>query len=348
MSDMQKLQENLLNAFPEAALLLSRGHVAAANQAVRHLLPRLEDGGEVPPELERLPEENGGLVTVGGSAWRVQMTQTQWGRLIVLLPAVQTAVTAAQLDGSLRQMRTYLAQMQLAAEDIPLSSRGMFWKSYHQMFRLMDNLDLLRQLGQPGGAALQLAALDLTALCRRAVQSCTWLLERAGVKLAYDSPPAALLAPGDVALLERVLLELIANGARWTGQGTLKLSLRRLGTRGVVTVTPGHGLPRQRLDELLRRESGYGVPRPGTGAGIGIPLAETIVKLHGGSLLMNTGEDGIPVAVLALPTGPMPTRVTVRTPRVQRSGGLSAPLVALADILPAESFCPEEEANLST
>ena len=224
----------------------------------------------------------------------------------------------------------------------------MFWKSYHQMFRLMDNLDLLRQLGQPGGAALQLAALDLTALCRRAVQSCTWLLERAGVKLAYDSPPAALLAPGDVALLERVLLELIANGARWTGQGTLKLSLRRLGTRGVVTVTPGRGLPRQRLDELLRRESGYGIPRPGTGAGIGIPLAETIVKLHRGSLLMNTGEDGIPVAVLALPTGPMPTRVTVRTPKVQRSGGLSAPLVALADILPAESFCPEEEANLST
>ena len=55
-----------------------------------------------------------------------------------------------------------------------------------------------------------------------------------------------------------------------------------------------------------------------------------------------------PVAVLALPTGPMPTRVTVRTPKVQRSGGLSAPLVALADILPAESFCPEEEANLST
>ena len=54
MSDMQKLQENLLNAFPEAALLLSRGHVAAANQAARHLLPRLEDGGEVPPELERL------------------------------------------------------------------------------------------------------------------------------------------------------------------------------------------------------------------------------------------------------------------------------------------------------
>ena len=58
-------------------------------------------------------------------------------------------------------------------------------------------------------------------------------------------------------------------------------------------------------------------------------------------------EDGIPAAVLALPTGPMPTRVTVRTPNVQRSGGLSAPLVALADILPAESFC-QEEADLST
>ena len=340
MSDMQKLQENLLNAFPEAALLLSRGHVAAANQAARHLLPRLEDGGEVPPELERLPEEKGGLVTVGGSAWRVQMTQTQWGRLIVLLPAVQTAVTATQMDGALRQMRTYLAQMQLAAEDIPLSSRGMFWKSYHQMFRLMDNLDLLRQLGQPGGAALQLAALDLTALCRRAVQSCTWLLERAGVKLAYDSPPAALLVPGDWTLLERVLLELIANGARWTGQGTLKLSLRRLGTRAVVTVAPGSAPPPQQLDALLGRESDYGVPRPGSGAGLGMPLAGIIARLHGGSLMVNSSEAGVPAAILALPTGPMPTRVTVRTPRLQRDGGLSVPLVALADVLPARHFVP--------
>ena len=348
MSDMQELQESLLNAFPEAALLLCRGRVAAANQAVRRLLSQLEAGGEIPPELDRPAAEDGALVTLGGAAWRVQTTQTRWGRLVVLFPAAHTIVTAHQLDGALRQMRTYLAQMQLAAADIPLSQRGMFWKSYHQMFRLMDNLDLLRQLDQPSGADLQLTALDLTGLCRRVVESCTWLLERAGVKLTYDSPPAALLVPGDGALLERVLLELIANGARWTGQGTLSLSLRRMGARGVVTVTPGHGLPRQRLDELLCRESGYGIPRPGTGAGIGIPLAELIVKLHGGSLLLNAGEGGIPVAVLALPTGPMPTRVTVRTPKVQRGGGLSAPLVALADILPAESFCPEEEVNLST
>ena len=36
----------------------------------------------------------------------------------------------------------------------------------------------------------------------------------------------------------------------------------------------------------------------------------------------------------------MPTRVTVRTPRLQRDGGLSVPLVALADVLPARHFVP--------
>ena len=258
----------------------------------------------------------------------------------MLIPAPQPALTDPQLDGALRQMRTYLAQMQLAAADIPPASQGMFWKSYYQLFRLTDNLDLLRQLGQPGTRDFHPAAMDLAALCRKVVDGCAGLLGAEGVVLTYHSALSSLLIPGDSGLLEHVLLELIANGARWTGRGPLTLSLRRLGTRAVVTVAPGSAPPPQQLDALLGRESDYGVPRPGSGAGLGMPLAGIIARLHGGSLMVNSSEAGVPAAILALPTGPMPTRVTVRTPRLQRDGGLSVPLVALADVLPARHFVP--------
>lgn len=62
------------------------------------------------------------------------------------------------------------------------------------------------------------------------------------------------------------------------------------------------------------------------GGRIGDALAGIIARLHGGSLMVNSSEAGVPAAILALPTGPMPTRVTVRTPRLQRDGGLSVPL----------------------
>ena len=340
MSDVQELRESFLNAFPAAALLLWQDRIVAVNGAVRRRLPQLEPGEPIPPELLALSGEGGGLVTLGGAAWRVQLTETKWGRLAVLIPAPQPALTDPQLDGALRQMRTYLAQMQLAAADIPPASQGMFWKSYYQLFRLTDNLDLLRQLGQPGTRDFHPAAMDLAALCRKVVDGCAGLLGAEGVVLTYHSALSSLLIPGDSGLLEHVLLELIANGARWTGRGPLTLSLRRLGTRAVVTVAPGSAPPPQQLDALLGRESDYGVPRPGSGAGLGMPLAGIIARLHGGSLMVNSSEAGVPAAILALPTGPMPTRVTVRTPRLQRDGGLSVPLVALADVLPARHVVP--------
>lgn len=161
MSDVQELRESFLNAFPAAALLLWQDRIVAVNGAVRRRLPQLEPGEPIPPELLALSGEGGGLVTLGGAAWRVQLTETKWGRLAVLISAPQPALTDPQLDGALRQMRTYLAQMQLAAADIPPASQGMFWKSYYQLFRLTDNLDLLRQLGQPGTRDFHPAAMDL-------------------------------------------------------------------------------------------------------------------------------------------------------------------------------------------
>ena len=80
MSDVQELRESFLNAFPAAALLLWQDRIVAINGAVRRRLPQLEPGEPIPPELLALSGEGGGLVTLGGAAWRVQLTETKWGR----------------------------------------------------------------------------------------------------------------------------------------------------------------------------------------------------------------------------------------------------------------------------
>ena len=71
MSDVQELRESFLNAFPAAALLLWQDRIVAVNGAVRRRLPQLEPGEPIPPELLALSGEGGGLVTLGGAAWRV-------------------------------------------------------------------------------------------------------------------------------------------------------------------------------------------------------------------------------------------------------------------------------------
>lgn len=137
----------------------------------------------------------------------------------MLIPAPQPALTDPQLDGALRQMRTYLAQMAAGGGGYPPGLSGDV---------LEELLSALPPDGQPGPAPpagpartrdFHPAAMDLAALCRKVVDGCAGLLGAEGVVLTYHSALSSLLIPGDSGLLEHVLLELIANGARWTGRG---------------------------------------------------------------------------------------------------------------------------------
>lgn len=78
------------------------------------------------------------------------------------------------------------------------------------------------------------------------------------------------------------------------------------------------------------------IPAPDGGAGLGLSAAETIVRLHGGALMISTGE-GAPRVYLTLPIAErVGEGVTLRTPKPERNAGMNPYLIALSDILPGE------------
>lgn len=332
--------QSLLNAFPEGVVHVRAGLVLAANDKARQHLPQLTLGEPLPVDL-RFPEqgetEKGAFVS-GGVSYTYSCKTGGEDHILLFRPDARIGLEGWQLDGALRQLRELLGDVLAeAGSAVPNGeTSAAFNKTFHRLFRLIGNLEFMQQLTEEGGVPFHPTTVDLDGLCRETVRLAGDLLREAGVALEYICRTQRLLISGDAQLLNKMLLGLISNAARAAEKVTV--TLRRRGDQALIAVSDGGPVPdRQQLNVLLQGGPGEGIPLPGQGAGLGLPIARHIVRLHGGTLLPSGGKSASGVLV-SLPAGSQETRVLVRTPPVQRDGGLDPVLVELSDVLPASVF----------
>jgi len=335
-----------LEALPDAAAFIDGTRVADANALARHYLPQLEPGAALPAFLLPLTQPEAmrqGTFTVGSTRYAFRLSPGPEGMtLLSFHPAPQAALTDTQLDGVLRQIRTFMSDFMVEAECGLPEAMPAFRKSIHRMFRMVENLDLLRLTGAQEGAPFRPVTMDLAGLCRQICDQAAPLLAEREITLEYHSDLISLLLPGDPALLQRLVLELIANAAQAAGKGTIQLRLRRQGDRAVLVLGHSGNLPSQRqISAMLQQDSDHLLPMAGSGAGLGLAVVRHIADLHKGSLLVEWSQ-GAPTTILTLPTGPLAAHTGVQSPNLQRDGGMSPLLVALSDVLPVHLFADDD------
>lgn len=341
---MSDLIQSLLDAFPESAVLVREGFVTASNEKARQYLPQLVPGAPL-PDCIVLPEEGEsgtGVFTAGSALYSYSCKSGPEGWMLSFRPSPPQAVLKNwQLEGALGQLRGLLGDILTEAGTAPGGTSADFNKTFHRLFRLINNLELMHLASGEEGVPFRPVTMDLAGLCRDVARDAGSLLRESGIALEFRSRESGLLVPGDPELLRKLLLDLISNAARAAGEGRIDMTLRRNGSWAVVSVSNVGAAPSQRqLDALLREDRTETLPLPGQGAGLGLPIARHITALHRGKLLVQGGEHTLGVLV-SLPTGPLDGRSSVRTPTVQRDGGLDPVLTELSDVLPSRLFILE-------
>lgn len=127
------------------------------------------------------------------------------------------------------------------------------------------------------------------------------------ITVAPKTPESVLLVPMDPVLIEQVLINLLENSARHGAATEITVSLERMGSVAVFTVTDnGTGIVREKLPHLFDG-IGFQPERNAPGGrsqmGIGLSVCMSIVKAHGGSMSARNIDNGTEVS-FSLPLSP--------------------------------------------
>lgn len=140
---------------------------------------------------------------------------------------------------------------------------------------------------------------DLASVFRSAI-------EKAGLRLIVDCPPAPAPVYVDREMWEKIVLNLLSNAFKFTFEGEIEVALRWTEDRMVLKVRDtGTGIPQGELPHLFERFHRVKGARARTheGSGIGLALVQELVRLHGGTIGAESEVDRGTTFTVTIPTG---------------------------------------------
>jgi len=203
----------------------------------------------------------------------------------------------------------------LERADLPAPLRAQLDVAHRNSLRLLKLVNSLLDFAriEAGRAKACFEPVDLGALTEDLASNFRSAMERAG--LAFDVACPSLQAPVNVdrEMWEKIVLNLLSNAFKFTLEGRVGIRLRRDGQHALLEVTDsGCGVSPEdvpRLFERFHRVEGAQA-RTHEGSGIGLALVHELVKLHGGSIEVEselcrgtTFRVRIPFGITHLPIG---------------------------------------------
>jgi signal transduction histidine kinase len=216
--------------------------------------------------------------------------------------------------------------------------REMFGPLGHERYRqyagdihasgtlLLDLITTILDISKAEAGKLEVAPIDLDP--RSALDTTVPLIRGAAdakrIRLSIELPEAPLRCRADPQALKQILLNLLSNAVKFTPNGgTVTVRLRALADQGVefVVCDNGIGIAAADLPRLMKpfEQATRGYSQRNGGTGLGLPLVDSLVRLHDGDFHIES-------------TVGVGTTVTVRLPAAQSTfvAGASSRVACLA------------------
>ncbi len=220
------------------------------------------------------------------------------------------AMLAHELRNPLAAIRNAVAlgSDQASAADIEWSME-VINRQMRQLSRLIDDLLDVSRITQ-GKVQLRKEALDAASVLHSAVEAVRPLMEERQHELTVALRPGTLQMEADPTRLEQIVVNLLANAARYTEKGG-EISLRARHEDGKIVIRVrdnGMGIPPEKLPQMfeLFAQGDRTLARSEGGLGIGLTLVRSLVEMHGGSVeAFSEGKGKGSEFIVRLPASPV-------------------------------------------
>jgi signal transduction histidine kinase len=199
------------------------------------------------------------------------------------------------------------AEDALASPDTTPDNRerlGIIHRNALRMLRLVNNLLDFSRI-EAGRVTASHEATDLGPYTAELASSFRSAMDRAGLTLTVDAP-SGIESYVDRELWEKIVLNLVSNAFKHTFAGGVTIRVSSRGDQAVLQVSDtGVGIPAEQLPHIFERF--HRVPnarsRTHEGTGIGLALVQELVRLHHGTIAVESTPDVGTTFTIALPRG---------------------------------------------
>ena len=220
----------------------------------------------------------------------------------------------------------------LAEAALPPATHARLELAHRNSLRLLKLVNTLLDFSriEAGRVNASYEPTDLARFTTELASNFRSAIERAGMTLTVDCPPLAEPVYVDCEMWEKVVLNLLSNAFKFTFDGGIDVSLRQrdgaalLQVRDTGTGIPADEMPRI-FDRFHRVKGGAG--RSYEGSGIGLALVQELVRLHGGSVAVESHVGTGTVFTVSVPLGSAhlpPERIAAAATRTSTSGHVDA------------------------
>ena len=347
----------LLEQLPQPVFLVKDETIISANHSARvrditigtNIFPLISIG-----KTEYSEFKQGKLlltVCVNGIAYNTVVTKSGTADMFCLeseysRPELRVLALAAQ---SLREPLTTskIGIDQLLPEDAIQQSPDLrkqiqrINKSIYQLQRAIGNMGDAETCHSIYSTRLQLH--NANEVVKEIVEKTNTLMQHTRRKITFDGLSTPTFCQIDREKLERALLNLISNAAKYSQeQAPIHVTLRKGSSKLYISVQSHSSIASPPLNgnifsAFLREPT---IDNSQSGIGLGLTIAHGIATAHKGTLLMEQPEENVLRFTISLALKHSST-LSLNSPLllpINDNGGIDRALIELSDILPAEVF----------
>ncbi|XWW44703.1 PAS domain S-box protein [Fibrella sp. USSR17] len=212
------------------------------------------------------------------------------------------ALLAHELRNPLATLHNLLLLLQLPESYDPEQriaipgSIGIMDREVKHLVRLVDDLLDVSRISR-GKINLIRERIDLVTVVRLVIESDRVQIDKAGLRLSVSLPDEPIFLNGDPTRLKQIVSNLLSNATKFTPSGgAISVALQRSGGEAVLHVADtGIGIPPDELSRIfgLFVQVDTSLGRLQQGLGLGLPLVDELVGLHGGRIVAQSKGAGM-------------------------------------------------------